>query len=237
MTAKTLVLRAGALGRACAECIAMQIRTGWALGLMTTLAVAASACTAPPAEETKGEATSQQKHKNKDEGASVEASPPAKDMCDVTTRLQSFIEASGGSFNCVLEGGALFAGCVVAGEVTLGATCVAAVGAVIEMEFTPSPAPNCRDVPQNLNDALFGCFNQKNREDAHMSAEELDARCKSGDLMEVKTFCGRSEGSENTLFQCIGREWVGFAQCNEGCRDRREEAFGSDLCNGVATPL
>jgi hypothetical protein len=127
-----------------------------------------------------------------------------------------------------MEAGELAAGCIVGGAISVGATCVAAVGAVAYEELEPGPVPSCKDLPENLNGTFgFACQKQETDRAQATSAEDLDAQCKNGSLSGAKSFCGRSDGSQNTLYNCVDGQWNQIEVCEMGCQ---MNGFGDDVC-------
>jgi hypothetical protein len=209
------------------------LRNSMMIGL---LIAAAAGCAAPePADEPKGETTS---HIVSDSPAdspsdSAEAAPqaspsPSEDQCTFLRWLQSAVGTAASTFTCIAEGGELLAACTVGGAVTVGATCVASIGTIVYNEVTPSIVPQCSNLPENIYGAMgFACQQQRYDEGRAATADSLDASCKAGTLSGTKSFCGRSAGSENTLYNCVNGQWNTIEVCEHGCQ---MNTYGDDVC-------
>jgi hypothetical protein len=58
-------------------------------------------------------------------------------------------------------------------------------------------------------------------------ADPMD--CAGGNMSSDLAFCGRSDGAQNTLYQCVNNQWQPLQECGaSGCQ---QIGFGQDQCN------
>jgi hypothetical protein len=210
------------------------LRNSMMIGLVMIAGVTGCA-SAAPADEPKGETTSHIVSDSPADSpeaapeAAPEASPsPSQDQCDTLKWLQAVVGTATSTFTCIAEGGELLAACTVGGAITVGAACVASIGTVVYNEVTPSIIPQCSALPENIYNAFgFGCQQQRYDQGRAATADDLDASCKAGTLSGVKSFCGRTAGSENTLYNCVDGQWNTIEVCEHGCQ---MNTYGDDVC-------
>lgn len=124
--------------------------------------------------------------------------PPQPDMCSSSEWITSVAGTFTGVFYCVQDASIIFGGCVIAGSLTLEATCAAAIGVVLYEELLPSPVPSCKDLPKNLHSAIgLACAQQQVQERVSAAAAEYDRflnGCERSDAVCLNNWCLREAG-------------------------------------------